>query len=197
MTSSFWGDGVALGSYGLIMADCPWSFQTYSDKGKEKSADRHYKCMALDDIKSLPVAELAAPDCSLFFWATAPLLPKAFEVIDAWGFTYKSMGFWRKTTAKGKEAFGTGYVVRCAGEPFLIATRGRPKNSRRHRNVINGLAREHSRKPDEAYRWCESYLPDARRLDLFGRQRRDGWDIWGDQPNCFAPEKSCEIELIA
>lgn len=185
---SVWGD-LQLGSYQLIMADCPWSFKTYSDRGKGKSADQHYQCMTLDDIKALPVADLAAPDCSLFFWATAPLLPQALAVIDAWGFTYKSMGFWRKTTKHGKEAFGTGYVVRCAGEPFLIATRGRPKNSRAHRNVINGLTREHSRKPDEAYRWCETYLPNARRLDMFSRQQRVGWDAWGAEIDHFEPEQ--------
>jgi hypothetical protein len=91
------------GQYNVIVADPPWTFKTYSAKGKGRSAEAHYNCMSLADIKSLPVAEWAAPDCALFLWATDPLLPKALEVIDSWGFVYKTVGFtWVKTTKDGK-----------------------------------------------------------------------------------------------
>ena len=169
------------GAYWLIMAVPPWSFRTWSNKGKGKSADQHYSCMTLADVQVLPVAALAAPDCCLFLWATWPLLVEALGVISAWGFEYKSGGAWHKTTRNGVTAFGTGYRVRCASEPFLLAFRGNPKNSRSERNLIVGEIREHSRKPESAYAWCERYLPDARRAELFSRQPREGWETWGNE----------------
>jgi N6-adenosine-specific RNA methylase IME4 len=167
------------------MADCPWQFATWSAAGRGKSADSHYDCMSLADIKALPVGQLAAKDCALFMWATWPLLPRAHEVMAAWGFTYATGGAWHKTTRHGKTAFGTGYRVRCASEPFLLGFIGNPKNSRGERNVITGLVREHSRKPDEAFSWCERYLPDARRVELFSRERREGWDAFGFETGKF------------
>jgi N6-adenosine-specific RNA methylase IME4 len=171
--------------YGLIMADCPWSFKTYSPKGWVKSAQRHYSCMTLEDIKLLPVRDLAAPDCCLFLWATFPMLPQALEVMSAWGFSYRSGGVWHKRTSGGKTAFGTGYRVRGACEPFLLGFIGNPKNSRSERNLIEGTVREHSRKPETAYEWAERYLPDAHRCELFSRQRRPGWECFGNDVDHF------------
>jgi N6-adenosine-specific RNA methylase IME4 len=173
------------GAYSFIMADPPWRFAAWSDRGLKKSAQRHYDCMSLGDIKTLPVALLAAPDCCLFLWGTWPMLPQAMETMAAWGFEFKSGGVWHKRTKHGKTAFGTGYRVRSSSEPFLLGFRGNPKNTKRSRNVIEGLVREHSRKPDEAYRWAESYLPQARRADLFSREQRDGWESWGNQVDLF------------
>ncbi len=83
--------------YKVIYADPPWTFATYSRKGKGRSAEAHYDCMSLADIKALPVAEWAAGDCVLLLWTTDPLLEKALEIIRAWGFTYKTVGFyWAK-----------------------------------------------------------------------------------------------------
>jgi N6-adenosine-specific RNA methylase IME4 len=141
--------------------------------------------MTIDDIKALPVKRLAAPDCCLFLWATFPMLPQALEVMASWGFEYRSGGVWHKRTRNGKTAFGTGYRVRSACEPFLLGFIGNPKNSRSERNLIEGEAREHSRKPESAYAWAERYLPDARRCELFGRQRRAGWEVWGNETNKF------------
>lgn len=113
------------------------------------------------------------------------MLPQAFAVLDAWGFTFKTAGHWAKRTRNGKLAFGTGYVLRCAGEPFLIGARGMPRTTRSVRSVIEGKVREHSRKPDEAFAAAEQLMPDARRLELFSRQRRAGWTTWGDQAGKF------------
>jgi N6-adenosine-specific RNA methylase IME4 len=167
--------------YGLIMADPPWSFALRSAKGQAKSPQAHYRCMSADWIKALPVSHLAAPDCLLFLWATNPLLPLAFEVMGAWGFTFKTAGHWSKKTKHGKQAFGTGYILRCAGEPFIIGTIGNPKVSRRVRSVIEGPLREHSRKPDEAFAAAEELCGDVPRLELFSRQPREGWDTFGDE----------------
>jgi N6-adenosine-specific RNA methylase IME4 len=177
--------GLTPGAYSVMMADPPWAFKLRSEVNLEKSAQGQYRCMSLDDIKALPVADLAAPDCLLWMWATNPMLPQALETMAAWGFTFKTAGHWAKTTKHGKQAFGTGYILRCAGEPFLIGTRGKIKTARNVRSVVMGPVREHSRKPEEAYHAIESLVRDARRADLFSRQTRIGWDSWGDQADLF------------
>jgi N6-adenosine-specific RNA methylase IME4 len=174
------------GGFQMIMADPPWSFGNWSAKGEAKNPVAHYDCAPLDWIKALPVAGLAADDCVLWLWATNPMLPQAIEVMAAWGFTFKTAGHWVKRTRHGKLAFGTGYVLRCAGEPFLIGTRGKPKTTRSVRSVIEGPIREHSRKPDEAFAAAEAMMPDARRIELFSRQPRAGWTTWGNETDKFA-----------
>jgi len=175
-----------VGQFDLIMADPPWRFATRSSKGiTHKGAGGHYRTLPLSEIMDLPVADLAAPDCLLWLWATNPLLPQAFEVLADWGFTFKTAGHWCKTTSRGGLAFGTGYILRCAGEPFLIGTRGRPRNTRSTRSVVMGQVREHSRKPEAAYAAAEALMPDARRLDMFSRQQRSGWTAFGDEVGKF------------
>jgi N6-adenosine-specific RNA methylase IME4 len=141
--------------------------------------------MDLDDIKALPVGQLASPDCLLWLWATNPMLPAAFDVMVAWGFRFKTAGHWVKRTRNGALAFGTGYILRSAGEPFLIGTIGKPKTTRSCRSVIEGLTREHSRKPDEAYELIRKLMPGARRADLFSRETRPGWMSWGNESGKF------------
>lgn len=171
--------------FDLIMADPPWAFRTRSLKGEGRSAQGHYACMSLPDIARLPVASLGAKDCLLWLWATNPMLPQAIDVLTCWGFQFKTAGHWAKRTKHGKLGFGTGYILRCAGEPFLIGTRGRPKTSRNVRSLIEGLVREHSRKPEEAFAAAEKLMPDAARLELFSRAPRAGWATWGDEADKF------------
>lgn len=173
------------GGFDLIMADCPWQYEMRSELGYEKSPQAHYATMPLDAIKDMPVEVLAARDCVLWFWAVGPMLPQALEVISAWGFTFKTQGQWVKQTKNGKQSFGTGYILRNAGEPFLIATRGAPKTTRSVRNTIFGLARQHSRKPEECFREAEKLMPNAQRCELFSRQPRKGWICWGDEADKF------------
>jgi len=175
-----WGD-LPAGGYGLIMADPPWRFELFSEKGEEKSAQAHYSTMTLDDIARLPVAGLAADDCLLWLWATAPMLALQIEILERWGFTFKTSGVWVKTTANGKIAFGTGYILRNAHEPFLIGTRGNPKTVRNIRSVVMGKVREHSQKPEESYAAAEALIPDVRRIEIFSRTDRTGWDVWGNE----------------
>jgi N6-adenosine-specific RNA methylase IME4 len=173
------------GGYQMIMADPPWRFEVYSENGLEKSPEHHYDTMSLDEIKALPVASLAAKDCLLWLWATNPMLPKQLEVIDAWGFQFKTSGVWVKTHKSGKLAFGTGYAFRSASEPIILAAIGSPKTTKSTRSVIYGVRREHSRKPDEAYEAAEALMPDVRRADLFSRESRPGWDNWGNESTKF------------
>lgn len=180
-------------AYDLIMIDPPWRFELYSDKGEEKSAQAHYRTMSLEEIAALPVADLARPDCLLWLWATAPLLPAQINIMARWGFAYKTSGAWVKRTKKsGDLAFGTGYVLRGCHETFLIGARGKPKlGSKSVRSVIEAPAREHSRKPDAAYRAAEALMPAARRADVFSRETRAGWEASGDETGKFDIEPLC------
>jgi len=172
--------------FDFIMADPPWRFQARSKKGvTSKSAGGQYRTMTIDAIKAMPIPEICQKDCLLWLWATNPMLPEALDVLAAWGFSFKTGGHWCKTTRHGKLAFGTGYILRCAGEPWLIGTRGRPRTTRSVRSVIMAPIREHSRKPDEAFLEAEKLMPDANRLELFSRQQRPGWSAWGDETEKF------------
>lgn len=173
------------GGFDLIMADPPWSFDNFSAAGEAKNAKAQYACNPLEWIKGLPVEGIAARDCVLWLWATNPMLPDALAVLSAWGFTFKTAGHWVKRTKHGKLAFGTGYIFRCAGEPYLIGARGAPKTTRSVRSVIEGPIREHSRKPDEAFAAAEALMPHAQRLELFSRQERAGWTVWGNETGKF------------
>lgn len=175
-------------SYDLIMADPPWRFELYSERGEAKSAQRHYRTMTTADICRLPVGDLATRDAVLLLWCTWPMLDAGRSVLDAWGFRYVSGGCWVKRHDSGRLAFGTGYRLRSASEPWLLGVVGEPATSRSHRNVIEGAPRRHSEKPVAAYRWAESYLPAARRLELFSRTIRPGWDAWGDETGKFDEE---------
>ncbi|WP_457663675.1 MT-A70 family methyltransferase [Sinorhizobium medicae] len=172
-------------TYDFIMSDFAWQFALRSKKGEAKSAQAHYRCMSLDQIKALPVLDLCKADAIHWMWATNPMLPQAIEVMKAQGFEYKTAGTWLKTTVHGKVAFGTGYILRSSSEPFLIGTRGKPKTSKSVRSGFTGLAREHSRKPEEAYKAAEKLMPGARRLELYSRTDRPGWDSFGDEAGKF------------
>jgi len=171
--------------YDLIMADPPWRFKNWSKAGTKKNASAKYHCMTLDDIKALPVGDLASPHCLLWLWATNPMLPQAIEVLTAWGFQYKTAGTWLKQTVHGNTAFGTGYILRSANEPFLIGTVGKPKTARNVRSAVLGPVREHSRKPEGAFDAAVQLMPDARRLELFSRQSRPAWACWGNETGKF------------
>lgn len=182
------------GSYGTIYADPPWRFSTYSDKGKGRSAEAHYDCMSLPEIKAMPVGSWAAPDAALFLWATDPMLQHAMEVMAAWGFKYKTVAFYWVKLNKGRNGMfltpkdfftGMGFWTRANPEMCLLGTRGHPK--RRHNDVQKLLLasrREHSRKPEAAYERIER-LVGGPYLELFARAGQPGWDRLGNQTSLF------------
>jgi N6-adenosine-specific RNA methylase IME4 len=173
------------GGFQLIMADPPWPTEMRSEKGYAKSPEAHYETMPVAAIAAMPVELLAGANCLLWLWARNIQLPEALQVMAAWGFEYRTAGHWVKLTPYGKVVMGTGYILRSAGEPFLIGVRGAPQTTRTVRSVIHGLRREHSRKPEEAYRAAEELMPHAQRLDLFSRQVRPGWANWGRERTKF------------
>lgn len=202
--------GMAPGSARIVYADPPWRFETRSERGQGRSPQRHYGCMALDDIMALPVARLAAPDSVLFLWIVKTMLPEALEVIRAWGFRYKTIAFtWVKTRPSGREFLNTGYWTRGNPELVLLASRGQPHRvSRAVRELvedpadwwpdgpdaIHAHAREHSRKPDEVRDRIvrlmgEQPPPDAPHttmVEMFARTAHPGWLAWGNEAGRFA-----------
>jgi N6-adenosine-specific RNA methylase IME4 len=173
--------------YGVIYADPPWSFRTWSDKGTGRGAISHYDTMGHSALAALPVAEIAAQDSALLLWTTDPLLPSALELITAWGFTFKTVGFtWVKTNAKSEGYFtGMGYWTRSNPEMCLLATRGRPvRVARNVPQLVVAPRREHSRKPDEVPERIKRLLPGPY-IELFARETRPGWDSWGNQTELF------------
>lgn len=182
------------GGFGVILADPPWQFENYSEKGEGKNPNQHYPCSSTDEIAAFPVEALAAADCALFMWAIFPMLPDALRVMERWGFTYKSAAPWAKQSPSGESwAFGPGYWFRGAAEILLFGTRGKPSRAdsteaRSIRNLIIAPVREHSRKPDDVHRIAETWFPEARKVELFARQRRLGWAAWGNETGKFTEE---------
>ena len=179
---------------GVILADPPWPFETWGDRGKIwSSVDNHFDPMTLDAIKALPVAALAAEDCALFLWCTWPLLVigHPLDVIRAWGFEAKTLGFdWINTNPSG-EGFhwGAGHYTRSNSEPCLLATRGSPQRMARDvHQIIMAPVGEHSAKPDEVHDRIERLL-NGPYCELFARRQRPGWTCWGDEvPKAEAAE---------
>lgn len=196
-------DDLPRGHFKAILADPPWRFEVWSGEtavkrrdssGTNVSAAVHYQTMAANEIAALSVADLAADDCALFLWVTWPTLPQAMELIEAWGFKYKTCAFdWVKAHARQVEMFrddikplmGMGYWTRANSEPCLLATRGKPK--RLHADVRQAIIeprREHSRKPDVVYDRIERLVAGPY-LELFARNTRPGWTSWGNQVDKF------------
>lgn len=177
-----------MGDYSVILADPPWHYKVWNrDTGSGRSAESHYQTMTLDDICSLPVQELATPDCALFLWAVWPSIFDAREVIEAWGFDYRTIAWaWVKQNKSGFGLFtGMGYYTRANTEPCLLAVRGRmPVQAHDVLSVIMAPIRQHSQKPDGQYDKIDRLYPEGKRIELFARQAWPGWDTWGNQaPN--------------
>ena len=181
-------------SYDLVVCDPPWRFETYSNNGLKKSPEAHYSTMSMEEIAALPVPHLLKPGGVLVLWCTWPLIGYQWKLFETWGILPKTGGSWAKRTITGKLRWGTGYLLRSVCEPFLIGTLpGCPARGSSIPNMIetvsntslDGLAREHSRKPDEFYYLMERLVPDGRRADIFARQQRPGWDCWGNEVEKF------------
>ncbi len=176
--------------FGAIYCDPPWSFETWSDRGKDRAPP--YQLMFESELAGMDVKSLAADDCVLFLWVTWPMLQQALSLINEWEFQYKTCAFsWTKANAYQIDMFrddltpsmGLGYWTRSNSEPCLLATRGKPKRlSAGVRQAIIEPRREHSRKPECVYERIER-LVDGPYLELFARQTRQGWMAWGNEVN--------------
>ena len=183
-------------AFDLVNVDPPWNFDLRSAKGETKSPQAQYATMTLDEVRRLPVGDLLAPGGVAIMWTTWPLVAAGAhtEVVRAWGLKAVTGGGWAKRTASGKLRWGPGYVARSLHEPYIIASLPNADWSGAsfpnlvetlEADSLDGLAREHSRKPDEFYASVEAAWPDARRADLFARQSRLGWTTWGLERSKF------------
>lgn len=171
----------------VLLADPPWRF---GDKlpGKGRGAVKHYPCLALRELCFFPLPPLA-DDCLLLLWRVAAMQQEALAVCSAWGFVVKSEIVWRKLTVSGKAHFGMGRYVRASHETCIVATRGRVKVADRAvRSVFDAPVQEHSRKPDAIYEIAERLVPGGPYVELFGRRRRAGWTVLGNDPALEAAE---------
>jgi N6-adenosine-specific RNA methylase IME4 len=180
--------------YGVIYADPPWPFKTYSAKGEGRGAICHYQCMSLKKLAALPVTDVAARNSVLLLWVVDPHLPAAPDLIEAWGFEFRTVGFyWAKINRSADpdqlsaaDFFaGLGYWTRANVEQCLLATRGKPPRMAKDvRRLVISPRRQHSRKPDEIYGRIER-LTRGPYLELFARQSRPGWDQLGAETGLF------------
>ncbi|MGQ0627348.1 MAG: MT-A70 family methyltransferase [Phycisphaerales bacterium] len=172
--------------FSTILADPPWRFQNRTGKmAPEHRRLSRYSTMTVEDIMSLPVAQVAAPRSHLYLWVPNALILDGLEVMRRWGFTYKSNLIWYKVRQDGgPDRRGVGFYFRNVTEIILFGIRGKNNRTlapgRRQANIVVTRKREHSRKPDELYDVIEDCSPGPY-LELFARQVRRGWQAWGNQ----------------
>ena len=160
--------------YKTILADPPWKY----GKGWGWGAGEYYDLMSLEDIKNLPVNNLADENAHLYLWIPNGMIPQGLEVMQSWGFKFKTILTW----VKNRSIFG--YYFKGQSEQILFGVKGKLKpQDRKQVTIIQGVVRNHSKKPDEQYEVIEKVSP-APRIELFARQRFQGWDLYGNEaPN--------------
>ena len=172
--------GIRSMKYNIIYCDPPWSYNFNWGNG---AADNDYKTMTIDEIKNIQINDWADENCQLYMWTTNPFLVsgEAIDVVKTWGFTPKQLLTWAKTYSNGNLEMGMGYYYRNCTEHMIYAIKGKAKllnkTTRNLHTVIN--PKQHSRKPDyfrEMIVRCSGDLP---RIELFAREKVEGWDSWG------------------
>ena len=173
--------------YQVIYADPPWDYGNTKNHNGEfwGMADKHYSVMKFKDICALPVTSIADEDCYLFLWTTSPFLEKSFEVIQSWGFKYATVGFvWikLKNDLSGIRKDGLGKYTISNAEYCLIARKGKYKReSKSVQQIVQTPKLGHSTKPHEVRTRIVELVGDLPRIELFARQKTDGWDVWGNE----------------
>lgn len=190
--------------FNLIYADPAWQFSNKKTGGTMTSGAKHqYKStMSVDELKAMPVGDIAADDCILVMWWVGSMPQEALDVVKAWGFTLKTMnGFnWNKLTVNNKPFFGMGFWTRQGSESAIIAVKGKPKVASRSVRAVGHYDAasldalldftvfsgafpigEHSEKPKEFREACVELAGDVPRVELFSRKRVKGWAVWGNE----------------
>src|SRR5665647_3191722 len=167
-------DTVINGLYDIILCDPPWRYEHV--KTNSRAIENQYPTMSLDEIKALRVP--AEENSILYMWATSPKLKEALEVVESWGFEYRSSAIW------DKEKIGMGYWFRGQHEYLIVAVRGKPSTppeDKRYPSVIKSSRTEHSQKPEVVYDMIENMFPHKKYIEMFARNIRPGWQSWGNQ----------------
>jgi len=170
----------------IIYADPPWDYKgqqqhTGKDGPTSGGSSLHYGTLRLRDLKTLNVDAMADKDCLLFLWATSPHLDQAIELMKTWGFQWATVGFvW------DKERVNPGFYTMSQCELCLIGKKGKiptPRGARNVRQLVQFLRGKHSQKPEDVRKRIELMFPVQRKLELFARNKVEGWDCWGDEVN--------------
>ena len=175
--------------YQIIYADPPWKYKQGKSMGTnfQAAADKHYPCMDYKEICKLPIKNLADEKCILFLWVTFPMLREGLEVIKEWGFEYKTVAFtWLKTypVKRLDFVFGVGYYTKSNAEVCLLATKGEAHKLVKSNSISQMIITpklKHSEKPQEARDKIIKLVGDLPRIELFARQKIEGWDVWGNE----------------
>ncbi len=180
------------GKFGTILADPPWQFMNRTGKmAPEHRRLNRYSTLALKEIMEIPVADCVAPKSHLYLWVPNALLVEGIQVLEAWGFKYKTNLIWHKVRKDGgPDGRGVGFYFRNTTEMILFGVRGGLRTlaqGRRQVNIIRSEKREHSRKPDELYELIEQCSPGPY-LELFARGRRAHWTQWGNEVDGYCPD---------
>ena len=184
------------GKWSVIYADPPWKYDSGEQHSTEDQATVitdsvpddivhteasavHYKPKTIKELCEMDIKSMAADNAVMFFWVTSPLLAECFEVITAWGFTYKTSFVWDKI------AHNVGHYNSVRHELLLICTRGSFKPTMEPVKLVDSVQSiertEHSKKPGEFRQIIEMLYPDEKYIELFAREHADGWDVWGDE----------------
>lgn len=167
--------------FDLVYADPPWRYEF--NQTDNRVIENQYPTMALEDICAMPVSDITIPNAVLFLWATFPKLEEAFQVVNAWGFKYRTAIVWDKVR------MGQGIYTRQQTELLLIAIKGNMYSPESNyagnfRSLVSiERSQNHSEKPKEFYGIIEGLYPDCTKVELFARNKRDGWYSWGNQAN--------------
>lgn len=169
--------------YQIIYADPPWSYQ--NGNVPQGGVNAQYKTMTLQQIKDLPVFKIAEETSVLILWATFPQLQEALDVIKAWGFKYKTLGFsWLKTNKDGSPFFGIGYYAKSNQEICLLGVRGKAHSLVKSNSISSFVSTgrtKHSEKPQIFRNKIVELFGDIPRIELFARTKTEGWDVWGNE----------------
>ena len=178
--------------YQIIYADPPWKYWM----GGNKNQSKYYNREACQVICNLPVKNIADENFVLFLWVTFPILDKVFKVIESWGFNYSTCAF---VWVKGRKKFnnnqlsflpsdslydfmGCGYWTRANAELCLLGKKGSiERKSKSVKQIIYSPVRKHSQKPEETKKRIIELVDDLPRIELFARQKTEGWDVWGNE----------------
>jgi len=187
--------------YQIIYADPPWEYKNNrsslrnigrGSNNETKQGRLPYPSMSLENIESLNINPFLDKNCALFLWTTTPYLEKSFKVIKSWGFEYKTIAFcWLKTYQSRKpktleyylkSVYGMNYYTKLNFELCLLAIKGKMTPiSHRVSGQIIAPRKLHSQKPDEAKERIVELFGDLQRVELFARQKTEGWDVWGNE----------------
>lgn len=171
--------------YKIIYADPPWSYKDTQQSGGTAffGASVRYPTMNNLSIAELPIKDLTDKDCALFLWATSPLLPEALLTMEKWGFKFKTLAFcWNKKTKTGKWVSNMGRWTMGNVELCFLATKGKPQRVIKNvKQLVIAERTTHSRKPDEVRNRIVELMGDLPRIELFAREKTEGWDVFGNE----------------